>query len=261
VRKALHLMFGGMTRSAIVFSVLVLLIAAGPVIAGWFDERGLPGGTIVFLGLALGTGASGFAFFFTMTPRRNRSRALRKLARELGLPYRQRVWLTRDVRALPSFQLNSQCVIHDGIEGYRGSEPLYVFSCSWSPEAYEPTRWVLCAATLTALSSPRLLIGPRHYSVDERPLFEQVLFESEMFDRIWAVRTDDHRLASTIVDQRMMAWLLEREPNMSFELAGPWGMTVTQRVNPEAPADLVSALDGFLEHLPHVAISELGRGN
>jgi hypothetical protein len=58
-----------------------------------------------------------------------------------------------------------------------------------------------------------------------------------------------------------MAWLLEREPNMSFELAGPWGMTVTQRVNPEAPADLVSALDGFLEHLPHVAISELGRGN
>jgi hypothetical protein len=48
---------------------------------------------------------------------------------------------------------------------------------------------------------------------------------------------------------------------MSFELAGPWGMTVTQRVNPEAPADLVSALDGFLEHLPHVAISELGRGN
>ena len=252
-------MFGGLTRSVIAFAALALLIATGPLIAGWFDERGMPGGTIVFLSLALGAGASGFAFFFTMTPRRKRSRALRKLAHELGLPYREKVLPTRDVRALPSFRLISDPVIHDGIEGRRGSEPLYVFSRSWSPEGYEPTRWALCAATLTALAAPQLLIGPRHYSLDERPLFDQVLFESETFDRIWEVRTDDHRLASTIVDQRMMAWLLEREPNMSFELGGPWAMTVTQRADPEAPAELVRALDGFLEHLPRVAFSELDR--
>ena len=71
---------------------------------------------------------------------------------------------------------------------------------------------------------------------------------------------DDHRLASTIVDQRMMVWVLDREPNMSFELGGAWAMTVTHRVDPEAPADLVRALDGFLEHLPRVALTELDRG-
>jgi hypothetical protein len=260
VRKALHLMFGGLTRSMIVFAALALLIATGPFIASWFDDRGIPGAMIVLLGLVIGASASGFAFFFTMTPRRKRRRALRKLAVELGLPYREKVWLTRDVRALPSFQLLSGWVVHDGIEGQRGSEPLYVFSRSWSPDGYEPTRWALCAATTTPLDAPQLLIGPRHHSVDEEPLFAEVLFESEAFDRAWEVLADDHRLASMIVDQRMMAWLTEREPNMSFELGGPWAMAVIHRIDPETPADLVRALDGFLEHLPRVAMTELDRG-
>lgn len=138
--------------------------------------------------------------------------------------------------------------------------PLYVFARSWSPDEYEPTRWALCAATTTTLSAPQLLIGPRHHSVDEQPLFDEVLFESEAFDRVWEVRTDDHLLASTIVDQRMMAWLLERAPNMSFELGGSWAMTTTHGVYREAPADLISALDGFLAHLPRVAMKGLHRG-
>jgi hypothetical protein len=259
VRKALRLLFGGLTRSLMVFAALALLIAAGPFIASWFDDRGIPGATIVLLGLALGACASGFAFFFTMTPRRKRRRALRKLAYELGLPYREKVWLTRDVRVLPSFQL-TEWVAHDGIEGHRGSEPLYVFSGSWSPDGYEPTRWALCAATTTPLDAPQLLIAPQHLSVDEQPLSDEVVFESEAFDRAWEVVADDHRLASTIVDQRMMAWLLERKPNMSFELGGAWAMTMTHRADPEAPADLVSALDGFLAHLPRVAVTELDRG-
>jgi hypothetical protein len=260
VRNALHLMFGGLARSLIVFAALAVLIAAGPFIAGWFDDRGIPGATIVLLGLAIGACASGFAFFFTMTPRRKRRRALRKLANELGLPYREKVWLTRDARALPSFQLLSGWVVHDGIEGQRGSEPLYVFSRSWSPDGYEPTRWALCAATTTPLAAPQLLIGPRHHSVDEQPVFEEVLFESEAFDRQWEVRTDDQLLASTIVDQRMMAWLLEREPNMSFELGGSWAMAVTHGIEPETPADLINALESFLAHLPRVALTELDRG-
>jgi hypothetical protein len=259
VRKALHLMFGGLTRSVIALGAFALLIAGGPFIASWFDDRGVSGATIVLLGLALGACASGFAFF-TMTPRRKRSRALRKLARELGLPYREKIWLPRSVRTLPSFQLTPGWVAHDGIEGNRGSGPLLVFARSWIPDSYEPTRWALCAATTTTLEAPQLLIGPRHHSVDEQPLFDQILFESEAFDRLWEVRTDDHFLASTIVDQRMMAWLLEREPNMSFELSGSWAMTVTHGVEPETPADLVTALDGFLEHLPRIAITRLDRG-
>jgi hypothetical protein len=252
-------MFGGLTRSLIVLAALVLLIAAGPFIAGWFDDRGIPGATIVLLGLAIGACASGFAFFFTMTPRRKRRRALRELAGELGLPYREKVRLTRDARELPSFQL-VEWVVHDGVEGYRGAEPLCVFSGSWSPDGYEPTRWALCAATSTPLEAPQLLIAPRHLSVDERPLSDEVLFESEAFDLAWKVMADDHRLASTIVDQRMMAWLLQQEPNMSFELGGAWAMTVTHRADLEAPADLISALDSFLAHLPRVAVTELDRG-
>jgi hypothetical protein len=133
-------MFGGLTRSAIALAAFALVIAGGPFIASWFDDRGIPGATIVLLGLAIGACASGFAFFFTMTPRRKRRRALRELAGELGLPYREKVRLTRDARELPSFQL-VEWVVHDGVEGYRGAEPLCVFSGSWSPDGYEPTRW------------------------------------------------------------------------------------------------------------------------
>jgi hypothetical protein len=260
VRKALHLMFGGLTRSAIALAAFALLIAGGPFIAGWFDDRGIPGATIVLLVLAIGACASGFALFFTMTPRRKRSRALRKAADELGLPYREKIWLPRSVRTLPSFRLTPGWTAHDGVEGHRDSGPLLVFARSWTPDGYEPTGWALCAATTTTLAAPQVLIGPRHLSVDEQPLFDQVLFESETFDRLWEVRTDDHLLASTIVDQRMMVWLLEREPNMSFELGGPWAMTVTHGIDPGTPADLVSALDGFLAHLPRVAVTELDRG-
>jgi hypothetical protein len=140
VRKALHLMFGGLTRSLIAFGAFALLIGAGPFIAAWFDDRGIPGAAIVLLVLATGACASGFAFFFTMTPRRRRSRALRKLAGDLRLPYREKVWLSRDVRTLPSFQLLAGWVAHDGIEGHRDSGPLFVFARSWSPDEYEPTR-------------------------------------------------------------------------------------------------------------------------
>jgi hypothetical protein len=37
-------------------------------------------------------------------------------------------------------------------------------------------------------------------------------------------------------------------------------MAVIHRIDPETPADLVRALDGFLEHLPRVAMTELDRG-
>jgi hypothetical protein len=261
VRKVMHAMFGGLTRAMLIVVALVVIIAAGPAIAAWLDDHDLPGSAIVFIALLLAAGASGFAFFFTMTPRRARTRALRQLGEELDLPYTQRIDLPRGVRALPSFQLLAGAwTVHDGIEGHRASGPLLVFARSWSTDGYEPTHWAICAATTTMLAAPKLLIGPRHPSVDERAIFDEVRFESEAFNRKWEVRTDDHLLASTIVDERMMAWLLERSPDVSFELGGPWAMTVSHGMDPASPRDLVGALDGFLGHLPHVAISQLGRG-
>jgi len=261
VRKVMHAMFGGFSRSLLILAALAALIAGGPFIAEWFDDHGLPGGMIVLLGIVTGTCAGGFAFFSTMIPRSTTSRALRQLGDELGLPYSKKIRLPRGVRALPSFQLMYDgWAVHDGIEGHREGGPLLVFARSWSTDGYEPTRWSICAATTALLKAPQLLVGPRHLSVDERPILDEVVFESDAFDRIWEVRTDDHLLASTIIDQRMMTWLLERRPDVSFELRGAWAMAVTHGIDRSAPAALVDALDGFLAHLPHVAISELGRG-
>ena len=138
---------------------------------------------------------------------------------------------------------------------------MIVFARAWSTDGYEPTHWQICAATSTLLAAPQLLVGPRHRSVDERALYDEVLFESDAFDEVWEVRTDDRLLASTIIDQRMMMWLLDRPPDVSFELGGPWAMAVSHGIDQGVPAELVVALEGFLEHLPRVAIAELGRGH
>ncbi|MFL5790616.1 MAG: hypothetical protein ACJ76A_03850 [Actinomycetota bacterium] len=261
MRKALHALFGGLTRAVLIVIALMALIAAAPFLATWFDDRGIPGALIVGIVLLVAACSSGYAFFFTTSPNRKRSRALRQLGDEFGLPYSRRIQVPRRLRLLPSFaQLFGAYTIHDGIGGHRDDGPLLVFARSWSTDLYEPTHWALCAATTTMLAAPALLIGPRHLSVDELPIFDEMLFESDAFDHVWEVRTDDRLLASTIVDQRLMAWLLAREPDTSFELGGPWAMAVSHGMDPTAGRALVDALNGFLQHLPRVAISELGRG-
>ncbi len=146
----------------------------------------------------------------------------------------------------------------DGIEGHHEGAPLLVFARSWTPDVYETTEWSFCAATTTELDGPSVQICPRHLSLDEREVYEELALESE-FDRFWRVRTDDPRFASAVVDQRMMLWLLDQEPIVSFDLGGPWPMAVSHRDEPDVAAGLVGTLDGFLARVPRAAFSLFGR--
>jgi hypothetical protein len=133
-----------------------------------------------------------------------------------------------------------------------------VFARSWTPDVYESTDWSFCAATTTELDGPTVQIYPRHLSLDERELYQELALESDEFDRVWRVRTDDLRFASAVVDQRMMAWLLDQEPVVSFDLGGRWAMAVSHRDGADVAAELVASLDGFLMRVPRAAFSSFG---
>jgi len=81
--------------------------------------------------------------------------------------------------------------------------------------------------------------------------------ESERFNRRFEVRSADRRFTSTLLDQRMMEWLLEQVPGVGFEVLGGRLMVFRPRVTTSLD-DLARAVelhDGFLERVPTVVRS------
>jgi hypothetical protein len=253
-------LLGGETRSFVLYACVAALFIAGPFLAGWLDAHGLPGAGLVLIAIALAALAAGYAVYSAL-PRNARSRELIRLGADLDVPYRRRMALPHPIYALPSFRLMASGTwsVLDGIEGHHNGAPLLVFARSWTPDVYEATEWSFCAATTTDLDGPTVQICPRHLSLDERVVYEELTLESDQFDRLWRVRTDDLRFASAVVDQRMMAWLLDQDPVVSFDLGGPWAMAVSHRDGADVAARLVESLDGFLKRVPHAAFSLFGR--
>ena len=252
-------LLGGETRSLVLYGCVAVLFICGPFIAGWLDARGLPGAGLVLIAIVFAALVAGYAVYSTF-PRSARSRELIRLGADLDVPYRRKMALPHEIYSLPSFRLMASGTwsVLDGIEGHHDGAPLLVFARSWTPDVYETTEWTFCAATTTELDGPVVQICPRHLSLDERELYEELALESDEFDRLWRVRTNDLRFASTVVDQRMMAWLLDQKPIVSFDLGGRWAMAVSHRDGADVAAGLVEALDGFLARVPRAAFSLFG---
>ena len=51
---------------------------------------------------------------------------------------------------------------------------------------------------------------------------QRIEFELDEFNRRFEVRSDDRRLASAVIDQRMIGWLLESDPALGFQLQEGW---------------------------------------
>lgn len=78
--------------------------------------------------------------------------------------------------------------------------------------------------------------------------------ESEEFNRRFEVRAADRRFANALLDQRMMAWLLELAPDCGLEIVACRLMVFRARVTTSLD-DVARALelaDGFWMHVPSV---------
>ena len=83
-------------------------------------------------------------------------------------------------------------------------------------------------------------------------------FELENFNRLFEVRSDDRRLASAVVDQRMMGWLLESDPVLGFHLQNGWLFAWMPRLPPQEIERVLAMVEGFHERIPRAVWSLYG---
>ena len=77
-------------------------------------------------------------------------------------------------------------------------------------------------------------------------------FESEEFNRMFAVRCGDRRFASALIDAQMLDFLLTTEGALNFELKGRWLLVWTDPVEPKLMPALLGVAENFVKRIPPV---------
>jgi hypothetical protein len=87
----------------------------------------------------------------------------------------------------------------------------------------------------------------------------EVDFESDHFNRRFDVRASDPAFATALVDQRMMAWMLEEvPPHASFEVHAGWLLAATLISVPWELEKALHLLAAFLPRVPRAVASLYG---
>jgi len=76
--------------------------------------------------------------------------------------------------------------------------------------------------------------------------------ESGEFNRLFALRSPDRRFAVTLVDARMIDFLLSTHAQLAFFVKGRWVLIVSEPVSPELVPALIAVGERFVEHIPRV---------
>jgi hypothetical protein len=76
--------------------------------------------------------------------------------------------------------------------------------------------------------------------------------ESEEFNRRFALRSPDRRFAVTLVDARMIDFLLSTEAQFAFFVKGRWLLLVSEPVSSDMLPALMRLGEAFVQHIPRV---------
>jgi hypothetical protein len=76
--------------------------------------------------------------------------------------------------------------------------------------------------------------------------------ESDEFNRRFALHSPDRRFAVTLVDARMIDFLLSTNAQFGFFVKGRWVLVVSDPVSPELVPALIAVGEAFVEHIPRV---------
>ena len=76
--------------------------------------------------------------------------------------------------------------------------------------------------------------------------------ESDGFNRRFALRSPDRRFAVTMVDARMIEFLLSTEARFAFFVKGRWALLVSEPVGPDMVPALMRVGEAFVAHIPRV---------
>lgn len=76
--------------------------------------------------------------------------------------------------------------------------------------------------------------------------------ESEEFNRLFSLRSPDRRFAITLVDARMIDFLVSTEASFAFAMKGRWVLLASNPVEPAMVPALMRVAETFVAHIPRV---------
>jgi Protein of unknown function (DUF3137) len=114
-----------------------------------------------------------------------------------------------------------------------------------------------CGLATIPAACPRLRVGHEDFftRLGDHLGLRDVELEYDDFNRRFRVKCDDQKFAFSILDGKMMQWLLGADSFDSVEVDGPWVLLVRPKLDPERWLDLGSWLDQFHRQIPPVVYS------
>ena len=187
---------------------------------------------------------------------RPRRRAMQAEARRLGLAFSATGRLD-DVEAFALFGPTTRvCAeVENVLSGGWHGRSVRLFDYSYS-ESEDEQRLLSCAWVAIEEAWPNLVIRPE--TVATR-LFGVALpdiqFESDRFNRAFAVRCEDRAFATALLDARMMEWLLALGHRWSFEIQARRILAYRDQVQPWEIEGVLQTLETFVEKIPRAVRS------
>jgi hypothetical protein len=143
--------------------------------------------------------------------------------------------------------------------GTRNNVPMRVFDFWYSDERTDAqgqrTRdehRFTCVAMTLAADVPPISVGPEDLSsrISTALGFKHVRLEYDDFNRQYKVKCDDQQFARTLLDGRMMEWLLSVEGIATLEMVGPFVLVATPKLASGDWPKLVTVGEQFHAHVP-----------
>jgi len=147
--------------------------------------------------------------------------------------------------------------VHDGVN-------IRLFDYKYYVSSGKNGRWYkyTCGIATIPAACPDMHLGHEGFfgSIENALGAHDVEFESDEFNKRFRVKCDDQKFAFSLVDGRMMEWLLAADVFESVEIVGPWVLFVGARAVPEQWLNIGRWLCDFHSRVPHVVYSSYPTG-
>jgi hypothetical protein len=211
------------------------------------------------LAILVGVVLVGGAAWFQYNSRRARARSVASIARTVGFTFSGAD--TERLVDLPFglFSRGSGRRLELVISGTHNGLPMRMFDYWYYVDSGRDRTYhrFTCAMATIPAACPRLRLGNENFlsRLGGDVGLRDVQLEYDDFNRRFQVKCDDQRFAFSLLDGRMMQWLLDAERFESVEIDGPWVLLAHTKLDPAHWLDLATWLGEFATKIPAVVYS------
>ena len=197
--------------------------------------------------------------YFGVRGRLARTRAVAALAQQIGFTFSARdVDHTADL-PFGLFHRGSGRKAGLVISGVHNKMPMRMFDYEYTVSSgnNRQTHRFTCALLTIPAACPSLQLGHENFftRLGDHLGLRDVELEYDEFNRRFRVKCNDQKFAFSLLDGKMMQWLIGADGFDSVEIDGPWVLIAAQRLPPARWLELGSWLDQFHNQIPPVVYS------